>query len=139
MLKLKKGALVAERTIKPFVMKYNTGGSSSLEFAIMPLLALIVMNMCFCGCSCDVIEMPIFQANEYLFETHKDKGKERWEILAWAIREIICDVGGLIKCDTSLKEKLTYEEHMQMNPKYPSPYVEKQPETTEIDEEKVLK
>ena len=39
--------------------------------------------------------MPKFEPNEYLFETHKDKGNEKWEIYAWAIRDIISKQGDL--------------------------------------------
>jgi hypothetical protein len=31
--------------------------------------------------------MAPFLPNEYLFETHKDKGKDKWEIFAWAVRD----------------------------------------------------
>jgi hypothetical protein len=30
-----------------------------------------------------------------MFETHRDKGKEDWEIYAWAIRDIMAKVGGM--------------------------------------------
>lgn len=39
--------------------------------------------------------MPVFIPNDYLYEKHKDKGKEKWEIFAWATREIIAEAGHL--------------------------------------------
>ena len=42
---------------------------------------------------CTVHVLPDFQPNEYLFETHKDKGTERWEIYAWAVRDIMMKAG----------------------------------------------
>jgi hypothetical protein len=35
--------------------------------------------------------------NDYLFETHANKGKEKWEIYAWAIREIMTTAGDIEK------------------------------------------
>ncbi len=40
--------------------------------------------------------LPIFVPNEYLYKTHADKGPERWQIYAWAIREIIAKEGNLV-------------------------------------------
>jgi hypothetical protein len=51
-----------------------------------------------------------------LFETHKDKGKERWEIYAWAVRDIIRSQGGFEECNLSFKYKREYEAYMR---KYP--------------------
>jgi len=33
--------------------------------------------------------MPVFEPNEYLLETFKDKGDAPWEIYAWAAREAL--------------------------------------------------
>ena len=44
--------------------------------------------------------MPPFIPNDYLFEKHKDKGEEKWEIYAWAMREAMCEAGGLSRDDT---------------------------------------
>jgi len=38
-----------------------------------------------------------------MFETHKDKGDERWEIYAWAVRDVIINKGGFKECDTSFR------------------------------------
>ena len=58
--------------------------------------------------------MPDFQPNEYLFETHADKGADRWEIYAWAVRDAMAKVGRLNTSDMPLKIKIQYEKHMQM-------------------------
>ena len=39
--------------------------------------------------------MPEFEPNEHLFEKHADKGKERWEIFAWSIRDAMSKASGL--------------------------------------------
>jgi hypothetical protein len=43
--------------------------------------------------------LPDFIPNDYLFETHKDKGTEKWEIYAWAVRDIMSKTSGLKKLD----------------------------------------
>jgi hypothetical protein len=53
--------------------------------------------------------MPDFVPNEYLFETHKDKGKERWEIYAWALRQAMSKASNLPTSDQQAREKLKLE------------------------------
>lgn len=43
--------------------------------------------------NCKIIELPDFEPNEYLYENFKDKGNEKWEIYAWAVRDIMCKAG----------------------------------------------
>ena len=40
---------------------------------------------------CTLTHLPIFVPNDYLYTTHADKGKEKWEIYAWAIRDIMAN------------------------------------------------
>jgi len=54
----------------------------------------------------EIVECPIFIPNDYLYEKHKDKGTERWEIYAWAIRDIFSKASGKPKLDVNLREKL---------------------------------
>ena len=56
--------------------------------------------------------LPVFKPNDYLFEKHADKG-ERWEVFAWAVRDVMLKTGGFKPCDQSLREKLAYEKYMQ--------------------------
>jgi hypothetical protein len=43
-----------------------------------------------------------------LFNTHTDKGTEKWEIYAWAVRDLIAKVGGFGKHDMQYREKIQY-------------------------------
>jgi len=54
----------------------------------------------------NLVIMPPFQPNEYLWAAHADKGKEKWEIYAWAVRDVIAKVGGFGKHDMSYREKI---------------------------------
>jgi len=39
--------------------------------------------------------LPPFIPNDYLFETHRDKGEEKWQIYAWAVRDAMSVEGEL--------------------------------------------
>ena len=67
--------------------------------------------------SCEVIELPDLYPTQFLYNNHKNKGKENWEIFAWAARDIMQIAGNFKLCDLSMKEKQAYEKYMQMNPK----------------------
>jgi len=60
--------------------------------------------------------MPPFEPNEYLFEKHADKGNERWEIFAWAVRDAMMKSGHFQPIDETLKSKFKYEEYMRCLP-----------------------
>jgi hypothetical protein len=45
------------------------------------------------------VELPPFIPNDYLFETHKDKGRSKSEIYAWAVRDAMSKALGVPKCD----------------------------------------
>lgn len=72
--------------------------------------------MCFLVCACvqnivaEVYELPAFEPNDYLYEKHADKGKEKWEIFAWATRDAVAKVGGFGQHDLNFKERIaTYD------------------------------
>jgi hypothetical protein len=47
-----------------------------------------------------------------LFETHKNQGKERWEIFAWAVRDAMMSIGNFTECNQSVRTKIKYENFM---------------------------
>ena len=50
-------------------------------------------------------ELPPFVPNQYLFETHKDKGESEWEIYAWAVRDIMSKASGKPKIECDARDK----------------------------------
>ena len=102
------------------ILKYResdpkTLGTLSPAYEVIEFLPLAIMQLSLLPCFfCKVICLPDFEPNEYLFETHKDKGSERWEIYAWAIRDIMMKQGGLEECNYSWKHKDQYERYMRM-------------------------
>jgi len=76
-------------------MKFDTHSAVSPAFDCVPMGPLVILNLCWCCYWVEVIDLPVFQPNDYLFKNHADKGKKKWEIIAWAIREIISEAGSL--------------------------------------------
>lgn len=117
-VKFKKGAFWGEATVKPIILKYSLNDTVIPSYDCAPLLALAWMQLSWACMSCEIISLPDFQPTDYLFETHKDKGKERWEIYAWATRDLMCKKGQLGQDDRPWKEKLQYEAYMKCDPKF---------------------
>jgi hypothetical protein len=124
LLGFKKGAFVAERRVQPVVMLYDSKQTMSLAYDIIEMVPLILLHLSWCCFRIETLELPEFEPTEYLFETHSDKGKERWEVFAWAVRDAMLKHSGLEPCDYSLKAKFQYEGFMQMKKGVQSPYLE---------------
>merc|ERR1712159_259869 len=80
-----------------------------------PLLVLSFSSF-FADMQCEILILPDFQPNEYLFETHADEGKERWEIFAWAVREVMSKKSGIPTSDLSKRLKVPYYSYMNGYP-----------------------
>ena len=50
--------------------------------------------------------MPPFVPNQFMLDTHADKGSYDWEVYAWCLRDAMAKAGGFKKCDQTLREKL---------------------------------
>lgn len=84
-----------------------------MAFEVVYQLPLVLLNLCW-GCfTVEVVSLPEFEPNEYLFTTHADKGNDRWEIYAWAIRDILCKEGDFKPTDMPLKLKQEYELYLK--------------------------
>ncbi len=108
LLAYKRGAFSGLRAVKPIVLKYSFG-TLSPAWDVIPFLPLIIMQFSLFNFKVVIKELPIFVPNQYLFTTHANKGNESWEVYAWAMREIMSDVGPFEKNDQPYREKLHYE------------------------------
>ncbi|CDW83074.1 acyltransferase family protein [Stylonychia lemnae] len=107
---LKKGAFIADRCVQPVVLDYQYDMFSP-AWDITPLLPLVFLQFSLIiSSTCNLIELPPFQPNEYLYTKHADKGKEKWEIFAWAVRAAMADAANMMVSDQPLREKMKYEE-----------------------------
>lgn len=108
-LPLKKGAFVGSTSILPVAINFTSSEISPAHETKYQLPMILILYFLIRKIQCHVIELPIFYPNDYLYETHKDKGTEKWEIYAWAIRDALSKVSGKPKLDIHLKEKLDFE------------------------------
>ena len=92
-MKFKKGAFIGEKRVKPLILDYEVS-SVHPAYDIIEVLALAILQLSWCGMTCKILDLPEFEPNDYLFEKHKDKGTERWEIFAWAVRDIMLKASG---------------------------------------------
>ena len=76
----------------------------------MPQYLLVILFMCNLHNNSTHHVLPQFIPNDYLFETHKDKGPEKWKIFAWAVRDAISKYSGKEKLDgTSIMDRVAYD------------------------------
>lgn len=107
----KKGAFLAEKKVRPYTLNYSLG-TVNLAWDVIDIRALMIIQLSW-GCyTCRLQRLPDFEPNEYLFETHADKGKDRWEIYAWAVREVIMEHGDLTSSTVPFRVKRVYEAYM---------------------------
>lgn len=78
-------------------------------FEVMEFFPLAFLQLSWCCMKCDVHVLPDFQPNEHLFKKFAHKGKERWEVFGWAVRDIMAREGEFGKCNISLRQKVQYE------------------------------
>jgi len=61
----------------------------------------------------EYIDLPIMKPTEYMYNTVKDYGNEKWEIFSEVCRDIYCDVGGFKKTCMTLRDNCRYSKIME--------------------------
>eukprot|EP00347_Sterkiella_histriomuscorum_P007119 403350191 len=107
-LPFKRGAFVGNCSILPGFVHYECPGVSAVHDTKYQLPQMIIA-FCSFDINISLTELPLFVPNDYLYQTHKDKGSEKWEIYAWAIRDILAKACGKPMIEVQLKEKFEYE------------------------------
>lgn len=120
LLKFRRGAFIGEKRVTPMYFKYRVN-SFSTAYDCIDFLPLCIMNLCWAGLKCDVNIMPDFEPNEYLFKKHAKKGGERWEIFAWAVRDVMAKTGEFEYSYLKLQEKVDYYLYMMKYQNEPDP------------------
>ena len=117
--------------MKPVILRYSYG-TFSPSYDVVQFFPLFIMTLSLnFDAKCELIELPVFVPNDYLFQNHADKvttisshnaspdreieklgkqGPQNWEVYAWAVREVMSMASGFIKNDQPYREKLAYEE-----------------------------
>jgi hypothetical protein len=78
--------------VRPIFLKYSYNLVNP-AYDIVEFWPLAILLLSWGNVPCTVNILPDFTPNEYLFEQHKDKGEERWEIYAWAVRDMMMRAG----------------------------------------------
>ena len=100
---------MAEKRVRPLVIKLDLTATVSVSFEIIDELPRTILHLCWYGWqNIELIVMPDFEPNEYLFEQHNDKGSERWQISAWAVRDAMSKVSNLPVSDMPFRLKGAY-------------------------------
>jgi 1-acyl-sn-glycerol-3-phosphate acyltransferase len=109
LLPFKKGAFVSMKAVTPMVINYSWSGFSP-TWDSMTFLGQAPLMYSFPGTyGCNVKILPDFLPNKYLLEKHRDKGKDDWEIFAWAVRDIMARTGQFGKNEQPLTDKFMYK------------------------------
>lgn len=109
----KRGAFNYLKTVRPVYLKYTHAGFST-DYSLFDLLPLIILNQCWIGggLKCELGVLPDFQPTEFMFKKYADKGKERWEVYAWCVREAMSRASGLKTTDLPNRVKIAYWKHL---------------------------
>lgn len=94
----KRGAFVGNCSVLPGFVHYECPGISAIHDTKYQLPLMLIHFVSF-DLYISLTELPLFVPNEYLYQTHHDKGKEKWEIYAWAMREILTKASGKPKLE----------------------------------------
>lgn len=115
LLKFRRGAFLGEKRVTPMFLNYPVHGFST-AYDCVDFMPLVIMNLCWAGLKCEVNIMPDFEPNDYMFKKHADKGTERWEIFAWAVRDVMAKTGNFTPSQLTLAEKTEYYKYMMGYP-----------------------
>jgi hypothetical protein len=87
------------KSVIPTILNYEFT-TLSPAFEIMPYFSLIVMQLSLISMiKVNVTMLPPFEPNEYLYTNYSHTGKEKWEIFAWACREVMAEAGNMKTSD----------------------------------------
>ena len=70
---------------------------------------------CLPYCIMNIVEMPVFEPNDYFWKHHWTEGKqEKWEAYADAVRHIIAEEhGDLELVDETMEDKFAFKEYLK--------------------------
>jgi 1-acyl-sn-glycerol-3-phosphate acyltransferase len=105
-MRFRKGAFSTLRQVRPVTIKYRFQDLSPAIEAIDEPMVVFLGACVLQTTTAEMTILPPFQPNEFLFENHKDKAEEKWEIYAWAVRDVMAKVGGFAKHDIKFAERI---------------------------------
>ncbi len=111
-LSFKKGAFAGLKPVRPVFLRYDYDMLNN-SYDVMPFFALFVLQCCCFNYRVTFNELPPFIPNDYLFNQYAKKlggePKEKWDIYAESVRDILVKVGGSKRDNIHYREKIAYE------------------------------
>ena len=105
LIPFKKGVFSALLPVRPIVVKYSSSYFNPAH-DVMPMHIHFVVLLSQLFNKIEVIQLPVFAPNDYLFKTHKKTDQEDWQVYAEAVRQCMSDVSGLPTSETTLQKKI---------------------------------
>lgn len=106
LIPFKRGAFESLLPVMPMILRYQGSLVKPVTGYLHIMEGAMFLICCNWWNACQRYELPIFIPNDYLFETHKDKGKNKAEVFAWALRDAMSKASGLpCSDDTSMALK----------------------------------
>ena len=113
LIPFKKGAFAGLKACRPVVLNYENHEWMNTAWDCYGFLEHVLLTFsCPHFTMATVIELPPFIPNDYLFETHKDKGDSKWEIYAWAVRDVMSKNSGKPKIESDPRDKQVFKKFM---------------------------
>ena len=95
MLKFKRGAFSAMKTVIPCYCKFSYG-SINPAYDVLQFWNLVIFMISSLGFyKATLVIMPPFEPTQEMLIKHADKGKTDWEIFAWCVRDAMAASSGM--------------------------------------------
>lgn len=88
LLPFKVGGFLSLLPVEPYYQKVSCAGPDCFTTSI-PIAALFILSLTSLYNQHTGYKFPQFIPNDYLFDIHADKGKNKAEIFAWAVRDVM--------------------------------------------------
>ena len=108
LIKFKRGAFMTCLPIKPIVEIIDQSEDCTLATGILPLKYHLILASCYLYHNVKFLELPVLEPTEFMYETYKNFGKEKWMIFMNVTKRIMSEISGLKMSEKSFAEKLQY-------------------------------
>lgn len=121
LLQFKRGAFVSKLPMKPVIIKFDAINRISLALDVIEMLFHAFIVICELYHPVEMIYLPTFEPNEYLFNVYgkelksKIDIKEDWQVYAYCLREIMSEESGLTQSEGNYEMKNEYLKFLRGN------------------------
>lgn len=109
-MKFKRGAFASLRPVQPISLQYKCSQVSNSNCLKGDVFTVFMLCACFMPSVVTVKKYPVFVPNEKLYE--KEPKKDKQDVYAEAVREMMCRETGLPKSNQSWREFKCYYENL---------------------------